>query len=189
MQLWKDETDREKVLEEKHARGKEARAQRRGGKIHALHAKDIGRRVEDHARAKAHAQRRVGSGVALSHTRDHMAKSNRIPETIPPNQNSMQQGRTRTEQQARAQTNQQYGRAGIEYAGAHTEQHGRNDSEEHVYRGSTAPRCQSVHVLMICSTPGCEQAGAKFCLWQSCGSCCFRNDSTRGKCPRHSRRP
>jgi hypothetical protein len=72
-------------------------------------------------------------------------------------------------------------------------QHGRVHSQRQVHQGGVASQNpalpnhgrQQGAATIPCSNAGCEKLGAKQCISRSCGSCCSRNGTTRGRCPRH----
>ncbi|KAG0581740.1 hypothetical protein KC19_3G005100 [Ceratodon purpureus] len=162
------------------------------GRIHneqlgRIHTEQQGRiHTEQHGRIHTEQHGRIQSEqLGRIHTeqqgRIHTEQQGRI--------HNEQLGRIHTEQQGRIHT-EQHGRIHTEQHGRiHSEQHGRTYAESHAYRGSTGAQATMAHTKEIvhigCSTRGCEKSGAKQCISQSCASCCYRNISTRGSCPRH----
>lgn len=112
-----------------------------------------------------------GNTAPSSHTR------NQLPSWIPATHStSMHHGRIHTQQ------NVQEGNTTTRQGGAayHTQQHRVYRGSSNVYHSHDERGIQHI----ACSNRGCEKAGAKQCITQSCASCCYFRGS-RSSCPRH----
>ncbi|XP_024363467.1 uncharacterized protein [Physcomitrium patens] len=191
-QPWSNEAERQKVLEEKHARGAKARALRRGVKASRLKV----------SRTKAGTSTSWSGSRESSRTRDRpAAKVWGLDPTSRPSQheriNNQRndyrcQDRIASHAQNRDRPTAQDRFHPTASSFHNALQHGRVHTQQQFYQsGLGAHPVPLNHVRereilhIACSTAECDKAGAKQCITRACASCCYRSNSSRGRCSRH----
>lgn len=124
-----------------------------------------------------------------SQQNDHGGVTERNPAPGP----TSSRGRNLQSQQSRYESSAQPDHVSLRVHVQDFMQHGRVHSQRQVHQGGVASQNpalpnhgrQQGAATIPCSNAGCEKPGAKQCISRSCGSCCSRNGTTRGRCPRH----